>query len=641
MKAPMKTIDSIDASLEHAQNKIAEQLDELKAWVRNENNQITSALNSLQHEVGAFRKEQEIKQEMLRTHVDDQLGDVNQSLDEQSQKNRSRQTKLLEQLSEIQSDRQVLLDSFAQSCQKISDEIAEANREQTDLSLIAEGQIGQIAEDLRMNTSRALELASQRFSEHGESHEEMIQATLENYRETISSQVRDDLENIRSTNAKAQTDLQDSSNLIKKEVAQLQDVTQNHSHTLKSDFDSRIGKLEEQLQQIQDGQAKQSSHIETTVQNFLDDDVRRVTSEIQFLDTFLERFQKLAEQERQEFEKLIRYGQDSVRETTKKIGDLGDQLIRDKVQDSESKLEQTLKDLRINVQRRLKLIPKAFNLSPWAYAVGGILIAFTLASPALHFWIADRGSPVVSSLPIKQEVSTKITRASFTPTQTEGIRLKTNIRKGNSGEPIIALTFDGGASVGATDEILATLKKHRIRSTFFLTGQFILNYPDATRKILRDGHEIGNHTWNHPDLTKANRQNLKYSIKDQLVDTEKAFYAATQEKLAPIWRAPFGAFDRKVLATAKALGYTHIHWSHDTRDWVADRGSKLYLPAEAIAKRITDLHQQPEKAHDSIILMHLGTEREKPDQVHRQLDTIIKQMNEYGYRFGRVSDLVR
>ena len=82
------------------------------------------------------------------------------------------------------------------------------------------------------------------------------------------------------------------------------------------------------------------------------------------------------------------------------------------------------------------------------------------------------------------------------------------ISKGFEGKKVISLTYDAGNSADKTEEILNILKKHGIQTTMFLTGAWVDKYPELAKRIISDGHEIANHSYSHPDLTKLSYEDI-------------------------------------------------------------------------------------------------------------------------------------
>ena len=220
----------------------------------------------------------------------------------------------------------------------------------------------------------------------------------------------------------------------------------------------------------------------------------------------------------------------------------------------------------------------------------------------------------------------------------------------------ISITFDGGSSDSSAEAILNILLERNIKTTFFLTGKFIKRYPQLVRRMLKEGHEIGNHTYSHPHLTtySSNRRNetsgkINFKkLKAELEKTAALYYKLTGEKMAPFWRAPYGEINNDILSWASNVGYQHIAWtvdykakkSMDSLDWVADKNSSLYLSGEEIKERLLSFADDRGRAKGGIILMHLGTER-KNDAAHNKLGEIIDDFTVKGYELVPISKLVK
>jgi len=220
----------------------------------------------------------------------------------------------------------------------------------------------------------------------------------------------------------------------------------------------------------------------------------------------------------------------------------------------------------------------------------------------------------------------------------------------------IALTFDGGSTNNISQEILDILGNEKVKATFFLTGQFIKNYTNTVKRIIKDGHEVGNHTWSHPHLTTF-ADNFKHNTKDniteeviykQLVKTNHLFQIVTGSKMSPYWRAPYGEYNNEILQWAAKTGYKHIGWTHgngweetmDTFDWVADTNSEIYKTADEIMEKILTYDKKPNKTLNGIIiLMHMGSERNK-DYPHQKLPELINGLRNKGLELVTISELL-
>ncbi|MBE9504459.1 MAG: polysaccharide deacetylase family protein [Proteobacteria bacterium] len=220
----------------------------------------------------------------------------------------------------------------------------------------------------------------------------------------------------------------------------------------------------------------------------------------------------------------------------------------------------------------------------------------------------------------------------------------------------LSITFDGGWSDGSANEILDVLKRKEIKTTFFLAGSFIKRYPHTVKRIVAEGHEVGNHTLTHPHLTTYSldkkhmtRPGIGFEVlKKELEETASLFKTVTATEMIPYWRAPYGEINAEILQWASKMGYQHVGWtvdykakrSMDSLDWVADKSSSLYLTADQIKDRLLAFADQKESASGGIVLMHLGTEREE-DILHEKLEDIIDSFIAKGYEVVPFSNLIK
>ncbi len=234
-------------------------------------------------------------------------------------------------------------------------------------------------------------------------------------------------------------------------------------------------------------------------------------------------------------------------------------------------------------------------------------------------------------------------------------RFPVDITRGDTERMELSITFDGGSHAGDAELILDTLRQRNVRTTIFLTGSFIKKYPDIVRRMVRDGHEIGNHTMTHPHLTEftKNRSHktlpwiTREVLAGELRETARLFTSVTGRRMAPLWRAPYGEINAELREWAYAEGYLHVGWtsdherkeSLDTLDWVSDSSSELYLTSSEIKARILNFNRDTYGLRGGIILMHLGTAR-KDDRPAERLGEIIDELRERGYRFVKASTLV-
>lgn len=188
---------------------------------------------------------------------------------------------------------------------------------------------------------------------------------------------------------------------------------------------------------------------------------------------------------------------------------------------------------------------------------------------------------------------------------------------------MIALTFDDGPHPKYTRQILDILKKEGIKATFFVIGENIGYYDEGiVLEIINDGHELGNHTFNHEHTKNMSEADFYRDVRTchELIK-EKYGYEMR------IFRPPEGYIDEKVKNIARELDYSIIIWSIDTKDWE-------HIGSDLIVSNVE------ENASDGdIILMHDYVS--KPNTTVGALEKVIKRLKTEGYRFVTVSELLK
>jgi peptidoglycan/xylan/chitin deacetylase (PgdA/CDA1 family) len=200
----------------------------------------------------------------------------------------------------------------------------------------------------------------------------------------------------------------------------------------------------------------------------------------------------------------------------------------------------------------------------------------------------------------------------------------------------VALTFDDGPNPPYTDEILDVLRQQHAHATFFVVGRAVEAYPATTRRIVRDGNAIGNHTWDHAHLIVESER----TIRRELDRTSAAIERVTGVR-PDLMRPPFGARDFAVIAEAHKLGYRVVMWSVPLpRDWEQPG-------VAAIVARVVDNVQD-----GSIIVLHdgnrgllcAGTARARHlcDRSQEVAATreIVATLHREGYRFVTIPQLI-
>lgn len=194
---------------------------------------------------------------------------------------------------------------------------------------------------------------------------------------------------------------------------------------------------------------------------------------------------------------------------------------------------------------------------------------------------------------------------------------------GEDSEKVIYLTFDCGYENGNTEPILDALKKHQVPATFFVVGHFLETAPDLVKRMVEDGHTVGNHTYHHPDMASISALD---DFQKELDDVSARFHEITGTDLAMYYRPPQGKCNAANLEMAEELGYSTIFWSLAYVDWDTE---KQPSHAEAIKKLTARIHP------GAVVLLH------NTSQTNGEiLDEILTKWEEMGYTFLPLSDLV-
>jgi peptidoglycan/xylan/chitin deacetylase (PgdA/CDA1 family) len=201
------------------------------------------------------------------------------------------------------------------------------------------------------------------------------------------------------------------------------------------------------------------------------------------------------------------------------------------------------------------------------------------------------------------------------------------IKRVETREKVIALTFDDGPNEPYTGQVLRILRDNGIRATFFLIGENVKSFPETASKIVKEGHAVGNHSYSHPLLLAFGSSAYQ---RQQLERDEKIIETATGKR-CKFFRPPRGIYSPWLLKTALKLGLISIGWSDDGRDWrnvtsaqIADKIVRNAHPGEIIL------------LHDGLNLRH-GTDRSRTVQA---LPSIIARLKSQGYRFVSIPELL-
>ncbi|WP_373217577.1 polysaccharide deacetylase family protein [Ruminococcus sp. 5_1_39BFAA] len=189
-------------------------------------------------------------------------------------------------------------------------------------------------------------------------------------------------------------------------------------------------------------------------------------------------------------------------------------------------------------------------------------------------------------------------------------------------DKILYLTFDCGYENGNMPAILEALKKHGVKATFFVVGNFISDNADLLKQMVTEGHTIGNHTLTHPNMSKISTMD---SFKKELEGVETLYQEVMGEPMTKFYRPPQGIYSTANLSMAKELGYKTFFWSLAYVDWYQDKQPSKEEAFEKLLKRIHP---------GAIVLLHSTSSTNA-----QILDELLTKWEEMGYSFGTLSEL--
>ena len=193
---------------------------------------------------------------------------------------------------------------------------------------------------------------------------------------------------------------------------------------------------------------------------------------------------------------------------------------------------------------------------------------------------------------------------------------------GDTSGKVIYLTFDAGYENGSTARILDALQKHKVQAAFFLVGNYIERNPELVRRMVAEGHTVGNHTMHHYDMSKLSDFD---AFSKELSDLADLFRETTGQELPRYYRPPQGIYSEENLKNAQKLGYKTVFWSLAYVDWNNDSQP---TKEAAFAKLLPRIHP------GAVVLLH------STSQTNGEiLDELLTRWEDMGYRFGTLEEL--
>ena len=188
----------------------------------------------------------------------------------------------------------------------------------------------------------------------------------------------------------------------------------------------------------------------------------------------------------------------------------------------------------------------------------------------------------------------------------------------------VALSFDDGPSTVNTPKVLALLKQYQAHATFFVVGHFLESAPEMVKRMVEDGHTVGNHTYHHYDMSKISDPAV---FRKEMDDVRTLFQEITGTEMEMYYRPPQGKYSKTNLQMAKDLGYSTFFWSLAYVDWNVDAQPSH---EEAFSKLTGRIHP------GAVVLLH-NTSKTNGEI----LDELLTKWEEMGYTFGKLEELVQ
>jgi len=192
---------------------------------------------------------------------------------------------------------------------------------------------------------------------------------------------------------------------------------------------------------------------------------------------------------------------------------------------------------------------------------------------------------------------------------------------GDTSKKVMYLTFDEGYENGYTGKILDVLQSTGVPAAFFVTGGYLQRETALIKRMVNEGHIVGNHTLNHPSMPAVTDDE---KLKKELTNLDEKFFALTQTNMKFI-RPPMGEFSERTLALSKNLGYKTIFWSSAYVDWNINPPKCADFAFEQVTNQF----------HNGCIILLHAISKENLEA----LPEIIKDAREKGYEFGSLNEL--
>jgi peptidoglycan-N-acetylmuramic acid deacetylase len=193
---------------------------------------------------------------------------------------------------------------------------------------------------------------------------------------------------------------------------------------------------------------------------------------------------------------------------------------------------------------------------------------------------------------------------------------------GDTNKKELYLTFDNGYENGYTAQIMDVLKEKKVPAAFFVTGHYLKDQPDLVKRMVEEGHIVGNHSWHHPDFTQVSDKRLSKELRQ----VEEEFERLTGVQGLKYLRPPRGIFSERTLALSQKEGYMNVFWSLAYVDWKIDQQKGWTYAFDSITRQL----------HPGAVMLLHTVSRDNAEALAQVIDHLRKE----GYEFRSLDDLV-
>lgn len=245
---------------------------------------------------------------------------------------------------------------------------------------------------------------------------------------------------------------------------------------------------------------------------------------------------------------------------------------------------------------------KSGSLAPFNLSDDSVIRDVTLDATPISWWFVPNSKHILPD--INSELSFNLKDYNV-------------IYSGDTSKKVIYLTFDEGYENGNTSEILDILSANNVKATFFVTSPYIEENPDLIKRMVSEGHLVGNHSMTH--LSMPSLVDNVNDFNQEITDTADKFKRLTGKEICNFFRPPAGKYSQKSLSMTSDLGYKTVFWSFAYKDWDVDNQPDVDFAREKI---INNFH------NGEVMLLHAVS-----DTNRSILDDILKEGKSQGYKF--------